>query len=418
MKICLVTMEWPPHGGGIGTYMFNLARGLVRLGHNVTVITAAQNPLIISGLDIVQVPLCQSSLFVSRKIYSIFGKALHLWPLRAFQAFRLLCDGVKFDIIETAEYGAWGRYFVECSDMPVVVKCHTPTHMIWASNPMSNSKNILKMPRWVGIQDKYERRQTFSADGIVSPSYVLATYLSSRWVIHRSRFTVLPNPIDADLFCPSQIDNEDKEEILYVGRLQHFKGVLDLAEAVKAIFEKYPKVTVRFIGMDIKAPDEFRKYGPMTSDVILSLIPREYHNRLKLTGYVSVAEMISHRRKAICTVVPGRGFESFSYTALEAMACGCPVVATHCGGPTEIIEDGVDGLLVSPGKPEELGIAIEKLLLDGELRKRIALNARAKVLKKYSIDVVVPQIVQYYERVISDFNKLLRFTTRSIAAEE
>jgi len=74
-------------------------------------------------------------------------------------------------------------------------------------------------------------------------------------------------------------------------------------------------------------------------------------------------------------------------------------------GPKEIIEDGVDGFLVSPGKPEELEMAIERLLLNKDLRRKVALNARGKVLNKYSIDIVTPQIVQRYEKIISNFNR-------------
>jgi glycosyltransferase involved in cell wall biosynthesis len=405
MKICLLTVEWPPYGGGIGTYMFNLAKGLVGLGHSVTVITAEQRPLSVENVTIVQVPLRKNNSFLMRKISLITGKSFDRWPLHAFQKFKELLRGEKYDIVETAEYRAWGRYFVGGSGVPVVVKCHTPSHIVWACSQMSNNENCRRMPRWVRIQDDYERRQVLLADGIMSPSYTLASHLSLEWLIPRSRFAVLPNPIDADLFCPSEFVGEDKKEILYVGRLQNYKGVFDLAEAVKPLLEKYPDVTVRFLGMDIKVSDKSRNSGTMASDVICSLIPCEYHNRLIFSGHVSVPETVAFQRKAACAVLPSRGFESFSYTALEAMACGCPLVATHCGGPTEIIEDGIDGLLVSPGRPQELGMAIERLLLDKGLRTKISVNSRAKVLRKYSIDVVVPQIVQYYERVISDSNR-------------
>jgi glycosyltransferase involved in cell wall biosynthesis len=105
----------------------------------------------------------------------------------------------------------------------------------------------------------------------------------------------------------------------------------------------------------------------------------------------------------LCAVMPTRGFESFSYTALEPMACGCPVIATHCGGPTEIITDGVDGLLVQPGDVEGITAAIQKFIEQPQLRQKLAAEARRTVEKRYAIPAVVPQIVKFYENVITNF---------------
>lgn len=402
MNICLVTMEWPPHGCGIGTYMYNLARGLNTLGHSVTVITHDRELVQVGRVKIAPVPLPDTKRTLWHRIQKWRMEPYHIWSLRAYKKFKELCEKEEFDIVETADFGAWGRHFVGQSGVPVVVRCHTPTHIVWAASQTNGS---WKMPLWLNFQDRYERQQTFLADGIVSPSYALANHLALQWVIPRSRFIVLPNPIDAELFRPSENDKKERKEILYVGRLEYNKGVFDLAESVRSLLKKYPDIHVRFIGMDVKSPKHLSKYGNKASEVILSLIPRECHNQVIFTRHVPVAEIVSFQQEAMCAVMPTRGFENFPYTVLEPMSCGCPVVATHCGGPTEIIEDGVDGFLVSPGKPKELEKAIERLFLSGDLRKSVAQNAREKVLNKYSIGVVVPQIVQYYERIISNFNR-------------
>jgi glycosyltransferase involved in cell wall biosynthesis len=263
-----------------------------------------------------------------------------------------------------------------------------------------------KIPLWLRFQDRYERWQTFHADAIVSPSYALANHLSLSWVIPRSRFTVLPNPIDTELFCTSDsIEQERKREILYVGRLQYNKGGFDLAESVVPLLSEYPELTVRLVGMDAESPKRFRGNGDKASEAILSLIPREYHNRIIFTNHVPVPELVSFHQKALCAVMPTRGFESFSYTVLEPMSCGCPVVATHCGGPAEIITDGVDGLLVPPGDTKALTIALERLVKDQQLRAKLALEARRTAERRFAIPVVIPQIVKLYEDVISNWKK-------------
>ena len=96
-----------------------------------------------------------------------------------------------------------------------------------------------------------------------------------------------------------------------------------------------------------------------------------------------------------------RFFESFSYTVLEAMSCGCAVTATYCGGPAEIITSGQDGLLVPPGNVKKLSEAIERVIDDSDFRRKLGLNARQTVIDKFSISAVIPQIISLYEQTVS-----------------
>jgi phosphatidylinositol alpha 1,6-mannosyltransferase len=101
--------------------------------------------------------------------------------------------------------------------------------------------------------------------------------------------------------------------------------------------------------------------------------------------------------------MPTRGFESFSYTVLEPMACGTPVIATRCGGPTEIITHGVDGLLIPPGRPESLKDALRLLIGNSEIRASLSHSARITVEGKFSTSVVIPQITNWYKDEINKF---------------
>lgn len=401
MNICLVTLEWPPYGCGIATYMFNLARGLVELGHNVTVITNDKQPLSCSGVKIVQVRVTDAKSRLIDKLVKWRMEPYHSWSLAAYKKFQQLCENENFDIIETAEFGACARHFMKNRKVPVVVRCHNPTHVVWSIN--QRSPESYRMPLWLYFQDRQERKQTYKADAIVSPSYALANHLSLTWVIPRSRFTVLPNPIDTELFDSNGQADEDKNEILYVGRLDFNKGCFDLIESVEPLLKKYPRLSLRMLGSDSPAVQRSNGKVKMASEVIRASLPSQYHDRVIFTDHVPVVDVVRYQQKALCTVMPTRGFESFSYTTIEPMSCRCPVIATHCGGPSEIITDSVDGLLVSPGDIKQMTVALERLVTDMGLRKRLAANARQTVQRRFAIEVVVGQIVRFYETAIRNY---------------
>jgi glycosyltransferase involved in cell wall biosynthesis len=92
--------------------------------------------------------------------------------------------------------------------------------------------------------------------------------------------------------------------------------------------------------------------------------------------------------------------EGFSLTTVQAMACGVPVVATRCGGPEEIVDDGITGRLVPPNSPGALADAIEALVSDSALRARLGPAGRAVVERKFSLQSMVNGYAGIYDRCV------------------
>jgi glycosyltransferase involved in cell wall biosynthesis len=406
MHVCLLTMEWPPYGCGIASYMFNLARGLVSAGHRVTAITHDRDPGACPGVRIISIPLPSTRRHLARRVQDKIGRTIqgirHPWSTEARRLFIRATETEPIDIVETADFGAWGWHFVRNTSVPVVTRCHSPSHIVWSADQYHSTSSAL--PSYLRKQDRLEREQTYLSNGIVSPSEALACHLSLSWVIPLSRFRVIPNPIDATLFCPSSGD-VSKREILYVGRLEYNKGVYDLAEAISPILSEYKDICVRFVGMDRPAPDHLRTRGATASSVMRSIVPEAFHDRLLFTPHVPVSEVVRCQHRAMLAVVPTRGFESFSYTVLESMACGVPVIATRCGGPSEIITHAVDGWLTPPGDPVALTDAIRHLLSNPETRQELAAKGRQTVETRFSSEVVLPRIIEWYSEIIRQFQK-------------
>jgi glycosyltransferase involved in cell wall biosynthesis len=90
--------------------------------------------------------------------------------------------------------------------------------------------------------------------------------------------------------------------------------------------------------------------------------------------------------------------EGFSLATVQAMASGIPVVATRCGGPEEIVSDGVSGLLVDTDSPNQITEAVERLMRDGELRQRLARAARESAQNEFSTNTMVARYEALYGR--------------------
>lgn len=93
--------------------------------------------------------------------------------------------------------------------------------------------------------------------------------------------------------------------------------------------------------------------------------------------------------------------ESFGLAALEAMACEVPVIASRVGGLPEVVTDGETGFLSEVGDVEKMSADAVRLLADEELRREMGRRARESAISRYSTDLVIPQYINFYERVLA-----------------
>ncbi|MGE5275155.1 MAG: glycosyltransferase family 4 protein [Verrucomicrobiota bacterium] len=177
---------------------------------------------------------------------------------------------------------------------------------------------------------------------------------------------VIPNGIAV----PDEIGAEaEPAEILYAGRLSPEKGIEELASACSE--------------MNLVVAGD----GPLRS-----LLP-------EALGFLSPAELDKRYRRAAVVVCPSRS-EGFGVVCAEAMAHGRPVVATAVGGLKELVRHGSTGLLVEPGNPGALRLAVEQLLENPDLRRRLGAAARADAIARFDWRSVTGATVDAYRRAL------------------
>jgi len=165
---------------------------------------------------------------------------------------------------------------------------------------------------------------------------------------------IVPNSVDVP---PAIAPEADPPEVLFAGRLSPEKGIRELAAATQ--------------GMNLVVAGD----GPLRE-----LVP-------DALGFVPHEELVRLQSRAAVVVLPSHS-EGLPVCLLEAMACGRAVVATSVGGIPDVVEDGVSGLLVEPGDVEGLRAALERLLSDPALRRRLGQAARTRIVDRCSVEAV------------------------------
>jgi len=110
-----------------------------------------------------------------------------------------------------------------------------------------------------------------------------------------------------------------------------------------------------------------------------------------VTGYLNAADLF---------VLPSK-FEGLSNSLLEAMACVLPVISTRVGGSIDIIEDGINGLLVDVDNGEQLTQAISKVLKDPLLGKTMGENARKTIEASYDLNKIADKYLELYKELVT-----------------
>lgn len=223
---------------------------------------------------------------------------------------------------------------------------------------------------------------------VIAPSKFILEKYKEYGFFKNSRYKIVPNFIEGVLpVLPSKLDNKDSFLLLYVGRLCKDKGVDILIESFKLI--KANSTYLHIIGT-----------GP---DNDLLKESAENDERIIFHGYLNYEELKQFYRKADVVVVPSIWYEVFGIVIIEAFSFGVPAIGSRIGGIPEVIQDGFNGFLFSPGNKEELKDKMEIFISDFQKEKRllnIFRNNAYETSKKYSIEHILPQIVEIYRNNI------------------
>jgi glycosyltransferase involved in cell wall biosynthesis len=179
-----------------------------------------------------------------------------------------------------------------------------------------------------------------------------------------------------------------KYDILFVGRLTKAKGVDVLLKAINILKEKYQKRLKVIIVGDGYLKEELKNL----------VVELGIDEEVKFLGARrDIARLMKITR---LFVLPSR-WEGLPLTILEAMSNRMSIIATKVGGIPEVIENGKEGILISPEDPEALARAISELLKDEALRMELGKNAYKKVKENYSIEVYTKNILDLYKSLIN-----------------
>ncbi len=404
LRIALLAYRGKPHVGGQGVYIRQLAKAMTDLGHTVEVLGGQPYPELTDGVPLVPLP--------SLDIYNEYfpGRMPGFWEIKNWKdmvevlsfsagqfpeplAFSLRAwDHLKhrkddFDIVHDNQTLGYGLLAIEAMGLPVLATIHHPI-TVDRRLEVEHAPNWRK--RWsLGRWYSFTHMQTEVArrlQRVVTVSENSFKDIVADHKVDPDRMAIVPVGVDPDVFKPlPDVRRVPGRLVTTASADVTMKGLRYLLEALAKIRTERDDVHLVVIGKE--------KPGGPSSQTI---------DRLGLRGHVEFVTGVPEQRiielysEAELAVVPSL-YEGFSLPAIEAMSCGCPLVATTGGAVPEVVgPDGVTSMLVPPGDSEALAVRIRAALDDPEGSRTIGLAGRQRVQGNWSWRHTAERTIEQY----------------------
>ena len=378
MRIAFLTSEFPHpkmgSSGGIGTSILNLSIGLTESGHEVSILVYGQNK---------DEFFIENDIFFYRiKNIKLKGFSRVLTQRKIEKLINSLIKQSKIDIVEAPDWtGITSNIKPKC---PIVIRLNgTDTYFCHLDNRPVKFLNMF-----------HEKRALQNADGLISVSQYTADLTKELFLLERN-FAIIPNSIDIEKFAIVDKTEEQENTILYFGTLIRKKGLLELPLIFNEVYKKNNKAKLIVIGRDAS---DIISGNHSTWAMMQSLFDATALKNVNYIGSVAYDEIKAHVSSASVCVFPTFA-EALPVSWIEAMALKKAIVASDIGWAAEIIEDSVEGFLVHPKNHNLFAERILELLNNQKLRNQFGIEARKKVVQKFSIEVVAKQSADFYQKV-------------------
>jgi D-inositol-3-phosphate glycosyltransferase len=354
--------------GGMNVYVREVSRELGRMGIAVDVFTRSQNPSIervVSlgpGARVIHVEAGPQAPISRERIHE------HLDDFVDQVDSSRVTDGVDYDLVH-GHYWLSGVAALRLRarwGVPVVQMFHTLGQL---KNSVARTADDIEPE----LRIREETRVIAMADRLVAANTVERAHLQQYYGARFDRIGIVPCGVDTELFRPGD-SGAARDELglpagpllLFVGRLTPIKGLETLLDSM-ALLDPRPSLVV--VGGDQDEPLNGRLAGLRARVAALGL-----DGAVQFLGPQPQPRLRLFYTAADVTVMPSY-YESFGMVALEAMACGSPVIASSVGGLTTTVQDGVTGYLVADGDARTLADRIATVLGDEGLRWRLGSEA-------------------------------------------
>jgi glycosyltransferase involved in cell wall biosynthesis len=408
LRVAFLAYRGNPHSGGQGVYTRHLTRELVALGHAVTVFGGPPYPDLDEGVELVEVPSLdlyrqpdpfriprprEFTSWIDALEFGLMCTAGFPEPLTYSLRARKLLAGRRgdFDVLHDNQCLGTGMLGMLDDGWPLVTTLH---HPITVDRRLELEhartwRRRLTLRRWYGFV-RMQVRVARRLPAVLTVSESSRVDIVDQMGVAPERLSIVPVGVDTTRFRPLPHVQRVPGRLMTTASADvPLKGLVPLLEAVaKVRTERHAELVV--IG---KPRAESRV--------------QETIERLGLEGAVTFVNGVSDERivelyaEAEVAVVPSL-YEGFSLPAIEAMACGVPLVATTGGALPEVVgAHGETGLLVPPGDVGALATTLLTALDDAGLRARIGDGGRRRVLERFTWRATAEGTVEAYRQAIA-----------------
>ncbi len=365
LKIGIVSPYGYPHPGGVNEHVRHAYEAMRRMGHDVWIITSKYGKEREDEGRVIR--LGTGYAFPAN---GSMGRVTLGWRFKQ-QARDLLAEH-RFDILHFHE---------------PFVPFLSPTML-----DQSDTVNIATFHAFGGFSPSYWVGKWFAGRLNDKLHGRIAVSGAARHFISRyfpGDYRIIPNGVDLDRFADAEPFEELRDgtiNILFVGRFEERKGLIHLLRAYHRLRKRHVDARLLIVGSGPKQREYERFIGL-----------RQIRD-VEFLGRVSDDAKARYFASADIFCAPATGQESFGIVLLEAMAAGVPIVASDIHGYKNVVQRGVQGLLVEPKNHRALAAALYRLSNDAELRHRMGEEGRAKA-PEYSWDQVSEQISDFYREI-------------------
>ena len=384
--------------GGQVTYVLELSKALAALGVAVDLYTRqlegrAALEAVSDGVRIVRIP-CGPDKFIIKE------EMLPYWPEFADNCERYIKDeGLRYQLLHSHYWDA-GLVCRLLAPRLRIKFVHT-SHSLGAWKRERMAGDAQEMERIYHFAERVaeEKRVFAAAAGITVTNPASVEKYKQYYGFESENMVVIPPGVNTARFNPADdgraVAGTERPFVFSLSRIDTNKGLDFLIHA----FARVAKVTALalVIGGGSSRPEEReRRVLAELKDIAAA---QGIDDRVAFTGYVTDEDLPYFYRRARAFVLPSR-FEPFGITALEAMACGTPVVATNRGGLARYLRDGYDALLVDPSDADELATAVLRAAADEDLAARLVAQGLETVAREFTWAAIAEKHVAFYARFV------------------